>query len=157
MGLQQNSFGITIQKLERDINAQLGFEVNYSIFNNSQTFYDFLLAYIEDMVDIEVKRNMTLIYPKNQRFGYEIFAIQKNSQISHNKSPSFTSNYSQIFDYDFKTPNSKAGGHAHNHSNITISPIIFYGHDSESEEEKDDEEVTQNISKLPSIIHSRQH
>jgi len=46
---------------------------------NCNDFNEFLLNNAENLVDIEIKRNALLIYPKNFRFGPQTLASMVNN------------------------------------------------------------------------------
>ena len=66
--LTDNCYGISLQKLYKDLSAKLGFDFDYGLFNCSD-FNEFLMNQAENLVDIEIKKNCLIIYPKNFRFG----------------------------------------------------------------------------------------
>jgi len=66
--LTDNCYGISLQKLYKELGNKLGFDLDWRLFNCND-FYDFLITYAENLLDIEIKRNCLIIYPKNFRFG----------------------------------------------------------------------------------------
>ena len=92
MILTENSYGLNINKLYQLLSARLGFEFDHRLFNTN-TFYEFLINYADNLLDIEVKRNpfgvqnvSYIIYAKNFRFGppglmrHQPQAVAENSQ-----------------------------------------------------------------------------
>lgn len=66
--LRSNRFGVSIVKLQNELSAKLGTEFNSRAFN-CKNFYEFLLNYADDLVDIEIKKDMIIVYCKNFRFS----------------------------------------------------------------------------------------
>jgi len=73
--ITENKFGINIDKLYQLLSAKLGFNFDVRLFQ-CKDFYEFLINFCENFVDIEIKRNFSggnritlMIYPKNFRFG----------------------------------------------------------------------------------------
>jgi len=66
--LTDNCYGISLQKLYKELSNKLSFDFDWRLFNCND-FYDFLITYAENLLDIEIKRNCLIIYPKNFRFG----------------------------------------------------------------------------------------
>lgn len=66
--LTDNCYGISIQKLYNELSSKLNCEFDVRLFH-CKDFPEFLTTHVENLVDIEIKRNVWIIYPKNFRFG----------------------------------------------------------------------------------------
>jgi len=67
--LTDHHTGLVSEKLYRETCLKLGFEFNFTEYNRCNTFDDFLIKYVDDLIDIEMKKDCVIIYPKNFRFG----------------------------------------------------------------------------------------
>jgi len=113
-----------------------------------------LLNHVEHMVDIEIRKNMTIVYPKNYRFGPQ--TLMNRIIPTHNEqlASAFQYNfYQQNEPAELSTPPGLMKMSSRTYSNgmgnqYTISPILFYGQD-------EDEEHHETVSNLNTACHSR--
>jgi hypothetical protein len=86
--LTDNCYGISLQKLYKELSNKLSFDFDWRLFNCND-FYDFLITYAENLLDIEIKRNCLIIYPKNFRFGPQtlVNVINTEQQRTNMKTP----------------------------------------------------------------------
>jgi len=152
--LKENPYGVSVQKLQQLVGAKLGFEFDPRVFNTNN-MYEFLLNYMEDSIDIEIKRNMTLIYPKNQRFGPQNLLSMYNSTLPGTPHPNenIFNNYSNPFQLESSEIEAPPGLHSLSlkgcHSGpVGVSPILFYGGEDEFEGESrhEDKSSTRKVS-----------
>jgi hypothetical protein len=121
----ESQFGTSLQKLHSSLNSKLGiqFEPN---FYNCLNMYDFLLNYADDLVDIEIKKSMTFIYPKNRKF--ERFLNTNAQDFNHENIQKSHKNAFEIEHLD--PPGLTLSRNRSCHLNqIGFSPILFYGDD----------------------------
>jgi len=76
--LTDHHTGLVSEKLYRETCLKLGFEFNFTEYNRCNTFDDFLIKYVDDLIDIEMKKDCVIIYPKNFRFGPKSFISPMN-------------------------------------------------------------------------------
>jgi len=60
--------GVVSEKLYKEVCLKLGFEFDFTEYR-CNTFDDFLMEYVDHLIDIEMKKDCVIIYPKNFRFG----------------------------------------------------------------------------------------
>lgn len=139
--LKENGYGIPLFKLQNELNSKLTSDFDPSAFN-CKSLYDFLLNYADDLVDIEIKKTMVLIYPKNHRFSSVPIDLdpQKENYIS-NFEPKYQ-HFIKPFQPDrFNLENEGPPGLGFNmgqkgkkQSNSGVmTPILVYGEDDNEE------------------------
>lgn len=115
MIITENSYGLHIDKLCQMLSMRLGFEFDYRLFNCS-SFYEFLINSVDNLIDIEVRKNKMqqvsyVIYPKNYRFGPPGIIRQEQQYQDTNTTPikgdpfggNLTPNYPQYESKKFPT------------------------------------------------------
>jgi len=116
---------------------------------NCKSLYDFLLNYADDLADIEIKKTMILIYPKNQRFNsgpHDIGLQQRDNFMGNYEQNQPYQHFIKPFQSSHLDSEGPPGlglnlGQRKGSNSGAMTPILYYG------EDENDEKIVKKPSK----------